>query len=490
MQDLKQREDKIKERRKHTPWREFVRDICSWQRVTFYKNNGFVSKYPISDRTWPIVEWWANFDERRENFIENWLLYNFSLSFFDNCKNLSKITPYACIVSHGLSENSEYSEWTYKSKNAYISSVVYDGENILYSYSVKGNSSDVINSIWIWNNSENIYFSVWVINSTDIFYSKNINNSNEIRFSTNMIWCSECILCNDLINQSYCIQNKQYTKEEYNKMKTEILRKKDMFMLYYKKCLVSKQNLVFSTNCEDVQHTMFVNQLKNSNNCLFIWGTWSIQESVYDTIGSANASDLYGNSGSWTWDNLYCNVDSGGGSHLFYCLHCSFCSFCLGCIWLKNKSFCILNKQYTKEERFEKANEIFAQMDKEGTLWKFFPPSMNPFYFNDTAAYLIDDTFTKEEVTAQWYLRREEEIKVDVPAWAEVITTNQLNEYQWFNANGQREINPEILKKVIKDEKWNYYRIVPMELEFLQKYGLPLPEIHWLDRIKLWFKFK
>ena len=50
-------------------------------------------------------------------------------------------------------------------------------------------------------------------------------------------------------------------------MKTEILRKKDMFMLYYKKCLVSKQNLVFSTNCEDVQHTMFVNQLKNSNNC-------------------------------------------------------------------------------------------------------------------------------------------------------------------------------------------------------------------------------
>jgi len=23
---------------------------------------------------------------------------------------------------------------------------------------------------------------------------------------------------------------------------------------------------------------------------------------------------------------------------------------------------------------------------------------MNPFYFNDTAAYLIDDSFTKEEV--------------------------------------------------------------------------------------------
>jgi hypothetical protein len=40
---------------------------------------------------------------------------------------------------------------------------------------------------------------------------------------------------------------------------------------------------------------------------------------------------------------------------------------------------------------------------------------MNPFYFNDTAAYLIDPTFTKEEVTAKGYLRRDEAIKVDIP---------------------------------------------------------------------------
>jgi hypothetical protein len=114
---------------------------------------------------------------------------------------------------------------------------------------------------------------------------------------------------------------------------------------------------------------------------------------------------------------------------------------------------------------------------------------MNPFYFNDTAAYLIDDSFTKEEVTKQWYVWREEEIKVDVPPGAEVIAKEELEKFQWFDKDGQRKINPEILKKVIKDEKWNYYRIVPMELEFLQKHGLPLPELHRLERIKLGFKF-
>jgi hypothetical protein len=46
------------------------------------------------------------------------------------------------------------------------------------------------------------------------------------------------------------------------------------------------------------------------------------------------------------------------------------------------------------------------------------------------------------------------------------------------------------LEKVIKDEKQNYYRIMPMELQFLQKHGLPLPELHRLERIKLGFKFK
>ncbi|MEI8091595.1 MAG: hypothetical protein WCG98_05200 [bacterium] len=55
---------------------------------------------------------------------------------------------------------------------------------------------------------------------------------------------------------------------------------------------------------------------------------------------------------------------------------------------------------------------------------------MNPFYFNDTVAYLIDDSFTKEEVIQDGYLRRDEEIKTDIPANTEVIETTDLNKYQ------------------------------------------------------------
>jgi hypothetical protein len=45
-------------------------------------------------------------------------------------------------------------------------------------------------------------------------------------------------------------------------------------------------------------------------------------------------------------------------------------------------------------------------------------------------------------------------------------------------------IDPIILKKTIRDEKWNVYRVIKLEYDFLVKYGLPLPRKHWLTRMK------
>lgn len=128
-------------------------------------------------------------------------------------------------------------------------------------------------------------------------------------------------------------------------------------------------------------------------------------------------------------------------------------------------------------------------MDNNWILWNFFPWELNPFYFNDTMAYLIDDSFTKEEVQKEGYMWRDDEIKVDILEWAEVIKSTELNNFQWYDSNWKWQINKEILKKAIVDKNWNYYRIMKIEYDFLVKHWLPIPEIHWLDRIKLGFKF-
>ena len=115
---------------------------------------------------------------------------------------------------------------------------------------------------------------------------------------------------------------------------------------------------------------------------------------------------------------------------------------------------------------------------------------MNPFYFNDTAAYLVDPSFTKEKVEKIGYLWRDEPIKVDIPSDAELVNVCDLDKYEGYDENGKRNINEEILKKVIVDEQGNVRRIVSMEYAFLVKYGLSLPRKHRMERMKENFRLR
>jgi hypothetical protein len=380
------------------------------------------------------------------------------------------------------------------SKNAYISFIVINNcENVLYSVSIKDNSKDILNSLSVWDSSSIIYTSTWILRSFKIFYSRYISNSNNIWFSSNLIWCSECIFCDDLENQRYCINNIKLEKEEYFKQKEETLKNKNKFEVFFAKVNKIWKNLVsenikwnYIINSQNIENWYFCSNINNWKNLLLVWWVdWDTN--MYDTFTAwaPSAEEFY-----WVmwanWNNLFNSVSIIKSSNIFYSYLLDNCSYCIWCIWLKNKSYCILNKQYEKNEWEELASKIFEQMKQDWTLWNFFPGELNPFYFNDTAAGLIG-WFTKEEVEKDWYMWRNEEIKVDIPEWVELIQISDLDKYEWFDSSWNWKINPEILKVVIIDEKKNYYRIVQMEYDFLVKYWLPLPRIHWLDRIKLGF---
>ncbi len=426
-QRLKQRQEKIKEKRKHTPWREFVKEICSLRTLNFYKNKAFISTYPPLEHSKQLVSHKIFETKRNDTDSSSW--YNSEVSFFDNFRLLFKNTNLPPTILFWTCENADFSDQTVSAKNVYLSYVVIrDCENILYSLSVKENSSNILNSIMVRDNCDNVYFSKGIIKSFKIFYSKYITNSSNLWFCSNMISCNECISCSGLENQQYCIDNQQYSKEEYLTKKQQLLARKNRFLENYLN-LTNNWNNIASTNttgnfniqCSNVENGFYNAQIKNGRNLILIGGKepW---ENIYDCfLNTPLENDVYWVFSTGFCDNVYNCHQVSGGSHLYYSYMLEQCSYCLWCIWLKNKSYCILNKQYTKEERYDKVDEIFTQMEKDWTLWKFFPWNMNPFYFNDTAAYLIDDTFTKEEVEAEGYLRRDEKIKVDIPEGAEIV---------------------------------------------------------------------
>ncbi len=486
MQTLEHWQKKIQDKRKQTPFREFLREIASWNTVNLYRNHGQLSRYPDTWREGTIVDL-KDYDPQNIEAEEY-----ASDSFFQTLTSLFKKQPKMRLMQRFENENSDFAE-VYGGKNCYLCIGVWGVENAAYSTTSYGNLHNIYNAFSILWTVSNVYSSRIVTESHNVFYSSNIHASANVWFSNNLHGCQECLLCDGLDNKSYCIENVQYSKEEYMQKKMAVLSERAMYHTYHQRVLdhllenkashnVTGGGIVGSQN---IEQWYFVRNLSDGKNLIVSW--WDLAtKSFYDCVDCGNEwdADLYGvHYCGEKSSGVYCSSSLANCSQVYYSYFMESCSYCVWCVGLKNKSYCIFNKQYEKEEWYERVDAIFEAMEHEWTLGQFLPATMNPFYFNDTAAYLIDSTFTKEEVTALWYMRRDEPIKVDVPERMEVVSVSELNQYETIQ-NGERYIDPLILKKVIVDNHGNSYRVIKMEYDFLMKYWLPLPRKHWLERMK------
>jgi len=492
MTSLQSRQEKIQEKKKTETIQDLIVQVASRYPIVLNKQDGSICIFPNDVRKIPSISIKA-FESVRDKLWEYTIDPIDDGDFFSDLEKLLQYVPQPQTIHFGENENANYAHCVFASRNIYISfTVIEDVENCLYSFSVKTGSKNIHNSLLVWEHSENVFESKAIIQSSNIFYSRYITNSSNIRFSSNLVGCTDCLFSDNLENKKYCIYNKQYSHEDYVKEKKQILQQKEKFDGRYlavsniwNNIWSSEVSWRFIIHSEDIDNGHYVYDINHAKNVILVW--WrTTGEHIYNTLLITPPFDhAYGVMSSWTGcSHIYNSIHINWWSHIFYSQLLTNCSYCLGCIWLQNKEFCILNKQYTKEERHRKVDEIFTQMEKSGALGKFFPWSINPFYFNDTVAYLLNPSITKEEVTAKWYLRRDEPVKVDIPAGAEVVKTSELWWYEWFDTAWNRSINPDILKKIIVDDQWNYYRIVKMEYDFLVKHGLPLPRKHRLDRMK------
>lgn len=216
MVDIKFWEKKMQERRKQTPWREFVKEIASRQSLLFYKIHGILSQYPDTPRIGGVMEYSQYEPQTPELHIQG--------NFFDKLKEMFKKYHFPATTHYDNSENCTFSNIVVGSKNVYLSNTVtFGSENVVYCYNVKDGGKNILNSHNIYGGSQNIYQSNNILRSHNIFYAKHIIDSNNIRNSCNLISCEECINCNDLEHKKYHIDNRPYSKEEYLIQKQEIL---------------------------------------------------------------------------------------------------------------------------------------------------------------------------------------------------------------------------------------------------------------------------
>jgi hypothetical protein len=142
---------------------------------------------------------------------------------------------------------------------------------------------------------------------------------------------------------------------------------------------------------------------------------------------------------------------------------------------MKNASYCILNKQYTKGEYERLVPKIIEKMKKTplrlpdgsfaGQEWgEFFPPSMSPFGYNETIA---GDYFplTKYEATNRQF--RWSDYQLPPPQVAKIVKAADL-------PDSIDDIPDDIVNWAVECS----FKILKQEVDFYRQMHLPVPKFH------------
>ena len=196
----------------------------------------------------------------------------------------------------------------------------------------------------------------------------------------------------------------------------------------------------------------------------------------YDyTCWGVNASQLYecmicGENA----DNLkFCFDCWPNCQELEYCINARRSKNCFACVGVKDKQYCIFNKQYTKEKYYEIVGTIKKHMDdmpftdKLGRVYKygeFFPSEFSPFAYNET---ILDDQFpsTKAGAEGLGFTWRDSNKK-------EYETTMIASDMPDSTSDSDVSITKELIKCA---DCGKAFRIILDEFNFLKSQGLPLP---------------
>lgn len=387
------------------------------------------------------------------------------------------------------SENCDYAPFSINSRNCHVSVSVINSENIYYGYQTN-ESYDCFDCSRC-SKCELCYdclYCVMLYHSVGCVFCE---NSSELFFCRDCRGCSNLIGCINLYNAQYQIFNQPVSKEEFRhavrllssfNRYTEAQKKASVFFLS------QAHRATHNISCENVSG----DNLINCRNVSYGFDSKGLEDSKYIFVCASAAHNVMDNNyclgtelcyNSMWIPNCYGCISLSNSwncrfvSYSDECFHSSHCFLCAG---LKNKSYCILNKQYTPDAYEKLLVQIVETMQQDGTWGEFFPAQMSPFGYN-------------ESIAQEYYpLSREQSLELGfkwsdyvspLPNVSSIIDSLQL-------PDDICAVPDNICLSAIKcSVSQRLFKIIPQELKFLKENALPLPHKHpdvrYTERMKL-----
>ncbi|HRI36444.1 MAG TPA: hypothetical protein PK765_05260 [bacterium] len=136
---------------------------------------------------------------------------------------------------------------------------------------------------------------------------------------------------------------------------------------------------------------------------------------------------------------------------------------------LKNQSYCIFNKSYSREEYDRLCAKIVGHMRETGEWGEFFPSEYSPFGYNESSA---SEYFPLSSDEARSRGLPWSDYEAPEPKMARILVGDNI-------PLDARLSPPDILDCAIRCEvSGRLFRLVAMELDYYRRFALPIPRRH------------
>lgn len=414
--------------------------------------------------------------------------FDFGKPFFEQFNELMQKVPQLALMNVKC-ENSDYTNQSYGNKNCYMT-IASDLSEDCYYTDYCFSSSNCVDCLGL-QECQQCYECIDCIKSYQCYYSQDLSNCSDCYFSSSLRNCRYCFGCTNLRNKEYYIFNQPVSKEEWHEKVGQLQLTQtivDQMKGRAKQERLKQPHLyALMNNCTDCSG----NHLNNSNKADDCYESIELSNSRYCTLISMQSNNCYDISGG-AGEQLYEAFSTGGtGANCRFCGWCwkgicnlTYCFLCMnsshdlfGCVGLKKKSYCILNKQYTKQEYEELIPRIIEHMKSTGEWGEFFPTTMSPFGYNETVAQEYFP-ITKEEANKLGY------------KWSNDQEVKKYKGPKYEIPDNIADISDELCKQVlICETSGKPYKVIPQELKYYRNHNLPIPrkspQQRHLDRMAL-----
>src|SRR3989344_643302 len=412
---------------------------------------------------------------------------DFLRPFLEQFKALMQEVPFPSLyTAPSTMVRSDYCNAATELKDCYLCFRISGGEDNAYLNTVVETKQSLDCSFI--NNSELCYGSVRINKCYQAFFSQDCEDCNEIWFSKDLAGCSNCIGCINLRNKQYHIFNKPVTKEEYKKFVDELdlgsiqslkefQKRVDEFMdKQPRKQFHGRRNTNvvgdYISNSKNVRDSYMLNNGENLRYCQFLKDGPASECYDYSFFGE-QAEMMY--ECCWSgWNANNCKFVSWlyTGHDVEYSFGCPGSGNMFGCMGIRKGEYCILNKQYSKEEYVQMIERIKKHMldmpykDRLGREYRYgemLPAELSPWAYNETTAY---EWFplTKEEAVEKGFNWRDEDKREYQAATVEL--PDHIKDLP-------NDTTKEILKCVLCGMN---YRLIAKEIVFYKRFNLPVPQ--------------